>query len=791
MKFQRITLPPVASHVNSGVVKRYPLDFVPWIWHPAVPRDADAVLRFTRAFQVDQPTTTRLHLTADQRYELFIDGRRVGMGPDRSELHHWAFATYEVELEAGEHTVEARVWWLGKHKPAAQVTERGGFALTAEGLEDQLDTGEATWQVVREGGWSFDGWDSRSYHVIGPRETFDAGAADDAPVDAGVLDRPHVYQPTDRHTGIIEVAHRLYPSPLPDMLHEPRTVGRVRAVIEGGAAGPVPADACESPAINDWQKMIDGNTPIDIPANTTVHAIVDLQQYYCGFTDFHISQGNGASVTVEWAESLYNVEGEGNERSRHKGDRGEVAGKLWFGFGHTLVGNGDAVRHRSLWWTSGRYHRITVTTADQPLTLHRAGLIETRYPYEDDSHWQSDHGDYEPILPVAVRGIQMCAHETYLDCPYYEQMMYVGDTRLQMLVAHLMTGDDRLTRRGIELFDWSRWNVGFVAERCPSQPFQVCLTFSMIWVYMVRDYMMYRGDKPWVRQRLVGIRNQFENFLPLRNADGLLEALPGWSFVDWVPEWATGYPPDALDGVSSLVNLQFIYSLRCAAEVERWAGEAALADRYTAIADEMGRTVVARFWDAESNRIADDLSHAHFSEHGQSLAILCDILNESQTAAALKSLENDDDLSRTTVYYSFYLLEAFAKLGRGDLIQQRLEFWNTLVELDMKTPVESPEPSRSDCHAWGSHPLYHLHSSLAGIRPASPGFESVTIQPTPGSLREIDSDIPHPRGRIKTKLRFASDKCEATVKLPPNVTGTLIWAGKKHELKSGENTIEA
>ena len=81
-----------------------------------------------------------------------------------------------------------------------------------------------------------------------------------------------------------------------------------------------------------------------------------------------------------------------------------------------------------------------------------------------------DAGDPElgGVIELAVRGIQMCAHETYMDCPYYEQLMYDGDTRLELLTTAVMTRDDRLVKRAIELFDFSRRNWGFVNERYPA-----------------------------------------------------------------------------------------------------------------------------------------------------------------------------------------------------------------------------------------------------------------------------------------------------------------------------------
>ena len=54
-----------------------------------------------------------------------------------------------------------------------------------------------------------------------------------------------------------------------------------------------------------------------------------------------------------------------------------------------------------------------------------------------------------------------------------------------------------------------------------------------------------------------------------------------------------------------------------------------------------------------------------------------------------------------------------------DRFFDRMSLWLNLKTLGCKTMLEMPEPSRSDCHAWAAHPVYHYLASILGIRPAA------------------------------------------------------------------------
>src|SRR5439155_23193827 len=144
-----------------------------------------------------------------------------------------------------------------------------------------------------------------------------------------------------------------------------------------------------------------------------------------------------------------------------------------------------------------------------------------------------------------------------------------GDTRLEALITYAISSDDRLPRKAIALFDASRLPSGLVQSRYPSRVRQVIPPFALWWIGMVHDYAMWRADPAFVRSMMPGVRAVIEAYKSFRNADGLVEGPgAGWNYVDWVPGWKNGVPPEGDYGVSCVVNWQFVYALRLARELE-------------------------------------------------------------------------------------------------------------------------------------------------------------------------------------------------------------------------------
>ncbi|MCC5844235.1 MAG: hypothetical protein JJU05_08295 [Verrucomicrobia bacterium] len=766
----RIPVTPDPCPGNAGIRCRYPIDQADWIWHPA-PGDDPAngasadlqVMRFTLEIPPETARERIVDLSADQRYILRCGGVEIGRGPDRAEQGGWSFHRYRISLPPGAHELDVICWWLAPHlAPQAQVSARPGFALAgvdAGGAD--LTTGKASWSVRELRGISALPKSGKlSYHVIGCGFRLGDTRGEGPPVDPVV-----VQQARDEINGILHSPWRCEPSPLPE---------QERVLFSGGR---IRGENAET-----FQGICSGQ-PVRIEGNTSIELLWDFEDYLCAYPRARLRGGQGAVLKMAWAESLY--DSPEPAAMCPKGNRGEYTGKHWLGFGDEIHHPGGEENDEVLWWRSGRWMRIQIRTAEEPLEILDLRPRRTGHPFHP--LWRfSAPGISADMLRICERGLRNCVHETFVDCPYYEQLQYLGDTRIQALSWLATTGDARPVGRALELFDRSRWVNGLHAERCPSANPQMSATYSLLYPLLLRDFTWWCREPDTVRRFLPGTRSALESALACVGDDGLPHHLPGWLFVDWVkhPFWQGGVPGGGTGEITAPVALHLPLALTAAAEVEDAAGDPLLAERYRRLAQTSYAEIERRFWCGTRNQFADDTAKSCWSEHAQALALLLPFPDTAKRSAMLRSLLHpSDDTARASIYFSFYVHGALIRHGESQALIERLAFWEALRAQGFLTTVEAPEPSRSDCHGWGSHPLYHSLTGLAGIRPDAPGFERVAVHPCPGNLDAFDAALPHPLGSISVRFSRRENAGRFTIETP--VPGTLHWEGKTYPLAPG------
>ncbi|GAB3890028.1 family 78 glycoside hydrolase catalytic domain [Spirosoma agri] len=768
-----------------------------WILHPTAPSRQYGVFHFRKTVELAQkPTRFVVHVSADNRYRLFVNGKSVAMGPARSDTQNWNYETIDLApyLQAGRNVLAAQVWYMGEGAPFAQMSYQLGFLVQGDSDTEKVVNTDATWKIFQNPAYSpikNDIPKLRTYIVVGDGDRVDAATYpwgweqpsfdDKAWVAAKTLNFPAKPRGlgTDGNWGLV-------PRTIPMMTEKPLRLTTVRRSEHGKMDN----------------AFLQGKSPVTISTNTKAVFLLDQGYLTNAYPELTVSQGKGATITLSYAEALVDSKGQ-------KGNRNELEGRTLRGFDDQFVADGGSKRtFRPLWFRTYRYLQLTVETKGESLVLDELIGQYTAYPFEEKAQVVTSDTTLKAIWNVGWRTAQLCAGENYYDCPYYEQLQYTGDTRIQSLISLYVTGDDRLMRKAIADYDHSRFNDGLTQSRYPSADFQVIPTFSLFWVCMIHDYWMHRQDDAFVKSMLpgiLGVLNWHEQRIAKTGLNGPLE---WWNFVDWSTwqnakdETAGGVPAGARKGGSSILSLQQAYTYFRAGDLLAHYGQNERAEHYRELGRKLNKAVYAQCWDAGRGLMADtpivpagQAGKTSYSQHANILAVLTDAVPAAQQAALLQKVMADpkggpDSLTQATFYFKFYLFEALKKTGLGDQFVSQLKPWRDMLAIGLTTFAENPEPTRSDCHAWSASPLYELLSITCGIRPAEPGFKSVRIEPYLGNLTTVNGRMPHPLGDIAVQFqKTATGGLTGTVTLPTNVTGTLRWKGKALPLKAGQQTV--
>jgi len=750
-----------------------------WITCPGVSLRSYGIYHFRKTFTLaGQPASFIVHVSADNRYRLFVNGTPVCNGPARGDLYNWYFETVDLApwLKPGANTIAAQVWNMGEEAAVAQVSNQTAFVLQGDTEKEKAINTDASWKV----------WENKAYHpcsmdngarlhtymVIGPGDSVQAALFPwqwEQPTfnDAQWLHARKLTSPVPAGYGTDNM-WTLAPRNIPLMEEKLQRINAVRR-----------ANGLQVP-----DAFLQGNQALTIPANTTVRILLDQTFNTVAYPEMIVSNGKGAVIRLTYAEALSNKNGKGN--------RNDIEGKQMAGNYDVFEADGGAKRlFRPLWLRTYRYLQLDITTHGDPLVIDDLYGMYTGYPFEQKAAFTSNDPSLQDIWNVGWRTARLCAGETYYDCPYYEQLQYEGDTRIQSLISLYVTGDDRLMRKALLDFYHSRVPEGLTQGRYPSNRLQVIPPFSLYWVSMLYDYFMHRSDEKFVQQFLTGaegVLNWYERHIDTSRQ--MLGPMKWWNFTDWNHAFPNGVPDGATDGNSSVITLQYVYTLQQAAILFSYFDKQPQAARYRKIAADLSKGTYQACYDATKGVMANTPARNTFSQHASIMGVLTGAIPAPQQQPVMRKVLYDPSLSQATFYYRFYLTLALKKAAMGQLYYAQLTPWRDMLKNGLTTFAENPDPTRSDCHAWSASPNYDFLATICGITPAAPGFKKVQIKPQLGELKQASGRMPHPDGEIQVTLeRRGAQGVQADITLPPGLTGTFLWNNTTRSLKGGRQVI--
>lgn len=776
--FAQQTLSQDFSH-TSGVWDAY------WITVPDVSPDEYGVYIFRKDIELAVvPKSFPVHVSGDNRYKLYVNQKIVSIGPARSDVRHWNYETVDLApyLQGGHNVIAAQVWNDGAYRPEANVSCRTGFILMGGSADAQVLNTDHTWKCTVNRAYSPKTYAlaRMTYMVAGPGETVDMHKyvhGWNAPVCdmTGWADARHIFRGIahDMRGGSYADRWLLRPSPLPQMElaeEQPLHVRKATGVLLSG-------------------RWISGKTSLAVPPHTEADILLDQTYLTNAYFTLAFSGGDGSSIGVSYQESLY-------RDFPAKGNRNEVEGKALVGREDSILPDGRMNQEfTTLMWRTYRYVRLCIKTAAEPLLLNDVRGTFTGYPFRLRSEVKTGNKDIARLLSVGWRTARLCAIETYMDCPYYEQLQYWGDARIQALVTLYNSGDDRLVKNFLAQADISRIPEGITTSRYPESTLQLIPPYAISYICSLHDYMMYGRDQDFVRAKLMGVRAILDYFHRYQTREGAVRHLPFWNFTDWVygrKGWYNGEAVPGSDGCSAVMDLQLLMGYQAAAHMEETLGMSALAELYAQRAEQLKQAVRKKYWDEKRGLFTDRIEYDAYSQHTNALAILTGTATDEQAREIALALQNDTTLAPASIYFKFFTHQAMVRGGLGDRYLHWLDKWKENIRMGLTTWAETSDVdnTRSDCHAWGASPNIEIFRTVLGIASDAPGFRQIRIEPHLGDLESIAGKMPHPDGAIAVSYNIKKGMLNADIDIPQTATGSFIWKGLTYKLNGGHNRIQ-
>jgi alpha-L-rhamnosidase len=769
-----------------------------WIWDTQQPEPAiglqQLLVYFRRSFYVADATRAKLlvEITADSRYRLFINGRSVAVGPCKGDGDTQYYESVDIGpfLQSGENVLAVKVLRFPSHEPVA-TGEAGPLSIwrsmsaglfVEASLRDEnggeleaLHSG-SKWRTFRHAGYGF----ARKPIIqwMGGVEEVDGNGG--PPLDwmlPGFDDSLWSYAlpfaETRSNFGLLR-PWNLVPRPIPFLYEEEQGFLKVTKT-----EGLEPEQAV---------KLLHGES-IRVAAGGKLSLELDAGELTTGYITVVVNDGRNSIIRL-MASECYEAP-DSSDYQRIKGIRDDANGKLLGEFDTYLVAGRTSTRtpevYEPFWFRTFRFVRIELEAGEVPLELNSITYRETGYPLEAKAWFQCSDEELNTLWDLSMRTLKRCMHETYEDCPYYEQLQYSMDSRLMMLFTYYVSADDRMPRRTIADFYRSRMPSGLLQSRFPSVEPQVIPSFSLYWVDMLAEHYDFNGDLEMIKSYRPAVIELMDWFHDRLTDDGIVGVTSHryWTYFDWVDDWPLGAPPESMERPMYLLSLMYAASLRKAARLLKVTGWLDAANEMTLRANRVCEAVRRLAWSEERRLFRDFPDLEIYSQHAQVMAVLSETVT-GEEARLLMERALLEPIHRVTLPFAYLLIQALKKTGLHHKAFEMWDRWRPFAKQGLTTLPEVEVNPRSDCHAWSAVALAEFPASILGVTPAEPGFTAVNIEPQIGKLHWAKGGVPTAHGPVEVEWVLEGNQFQLQAKVPHGMTAKVKLPDGSEHLIQGE-----
>ncbi len=775
---------PFASTDAPSIIKR-----AQWIWAENHQWDLyNCFALFRKSFTVARiPRRCHLVITADQSYQLYVNGAYVCRGPARGFQAHWPYDVVDISpyLRRNKNVLAVRAYHPGIS--TFQYVSRGFAGLIAAfRVANQSIVTDLTWLCRRQAGVSRQA--SPSSLQLFPQEHIDAR-----------LECPNWMSPNFDDSQWNQVAYsrpwnsmpwpRLESRGIP-MLHEEIALPSSLLGVQFGECAPGAYEVRDVVSHRaregfDFAQAGGDASPLDIPVgpeNTFSSYLADFSRTTVGCLELQIEGAAGGEIIdALFAETI--------SLSPLRPDI-EIDTHCRLALGVRLICRKGFNQHRFFHPVGFRYLILTVRKNSTALRIafhvHQVG-----YPLRERGSFSSSNSRLERIWKACAWTQRCCSLDAYVDTPWREQAQWWGDARVQARNTFYLDGDDRLFRRGIHCIASQTTPDGVTYGHSPTIAHECILPdFTLTWLLTLWDHYWQTGSTEAFQSHLAVATKALDYFHQHTDkVHGLLRKDGRyWLFLDWADLFQGEY--------SAIYNLWYLQALEKIAILASLSGYAELA-RQTGVQGKslrkalsilVGRDGLIRDGMDGNGRLA-----AASSVHAQTLAIMNRFNlsgTESMLSARLLPAANGYCIGATPSPFWFANIYSVL-IDRGfemDVVGSIERLWTPMAEYGTTWEVFNPKRGReSFSHAWSAHPLYLLAQTIGGIRQDAPGWTRIHFKPI--FLGESGrATVPSPRGLIRSSWKISNDQISVTLALPQGVEASVALPGYSQSKVQGKHT---
>jgi hypothetical protein len=488
-------------------------------------------------------------------------------------------------------------------------------------------------------------------------------------------------------------------------------------------------------------------------AHHAVVLFVDLGRAMPGTIEFEANPSAGVSISFETGEAM-------QPKQKYKVDTPPDGTRKKFK---------PQIDHAG--WAGMRYVWIRFENITAPFTLYSLNGIYQIRP-------SNYTGNFECNDQMLNRIWEMCAYSAHcimgqpagndptpqpvlqtLCMDRVDRHPWSGDSRVIQRAVEYVFGEYELIRRANEKF----MPIGIR----PIPLMQTVVPYTLDWALAEIDYFRVSGDSVYFAKRLDDILAAIEEYDPYLNPK------KGWYFFDWDKR---------------IVDIKLQEQAAFTGKYIQLCREAAAAAHIA------GNITAEKMLNDKAGKYSEKWKHDNpnwyneYDIHALTNLTLGKVFTENEVQQVYEKVYSDRSRRCTnTPYFGFYILQTLAQMGKQDKgLEMIRDYWGTMIQAGATTtweewhptwqlPVGVLPPQYEPPKAWsglsliqpsGSGPAYWLLSEIVGIKPESPGFKDVRIEPNAVDLQWVNGTAASPAGYINVEWVNSNNMFELKFDVP-------------------------